>query len=138
MTDAGKSEPSPVDCNSLRRFAWLIATVAVGFGALLPWFRGRPVPEWPWVAGSVMFLWGWLHPRSLRGPFSLWMLVAKGLAWVNNRIILAIVFFGLLWPLGAALRILGRDPLARRFKEQTPSYRVRSQSRPRDHMEKSY
>jgi hypothetical protein len=66
------------------------------------------------------------------------MLVAKGLAWVNNRIILAIVFFGLLWPLGATLRILGRDPLARRFKEDTPSYRVRSQPRPRDHMEKSY
>ena len=139
MTDARKGEPSTVDRNSLRNFAWLVATVlAVVFGALLPWFRGRPVPEWPWVAGSVMFLWGWLHPRSLRGPFSLWMLVAKGLASVNNGIVLAIVFFGLIWPLGAVLRVLGRDPLARRFKGKTSSYRVSSQSRPRDHMEKSY
>jgi hypothetical protein len=85
-----------------------------------------------------MFLWGWLHPQSLRVPFSLWLRLAQGLGWVNNRIILAIVFFGLIWPLGAALRALGRDPLARRFKEKTASYRVGSQSRPRDHMEKSY
>jgi hypothetical protein len=123
----------------LRKCAWLVATVlAVVFGALLPWLRKRSIPEWPWVAASAMFLWGWLHPRSLRVPFSLSMRAAAGLAWVNNRLILAIVFFGLIWPLGATLRILGRDPLVRRFKERTPSYRVNSQSRPRDHMDKSY
>jgi Saxitoxin biosynthesis operon protein SxtJ len=142
LTDAGKGKPSAVDFNSLRRFAWLVATVlAVVFGALLPWLRGRSVPQWPWwpwIAASVTFLWGWLHPRSLRGPFSLWMLVAKGFARINNRVILAIVFFGLLWPLGATLRILGRNPLARGFKEKTPSYRLKSQPRSRDHMEKSY
>jgi hypothetical protein len=139
LTDARKGEPSTVDRNALRNFAWLVATVlAVVFGALSPWLRGRPVPQWPWVAGSVIFLWGWLHPRSLRGPFSLWMLVAKVFVSVNNGIVLAIVFFGLIWPLGAVLRVLGRDPLARQFKEKTPSYRAGSQSRPRDHMEKSY
>jgi hypothetical protein len=139
LTDALKGEPLAGDRSSLRKFAWLIAAVlAVVFGALLPWFRGRPIPQWPWAAGSVMFLWGWLHPRSLRVPFLLWLRLAQGLRWVNNRIILAIVFFGLIWPVAATLRILGRDPLVRQFKQNTPSYRLKSQSRPRDHMEKSY
>ena len=138
MTNGGEANRQMVD-HALRRRVWLMAIVIVViFGAVVPYFRGRAVPEWPWLTGAVLCLWGWLHPRSLRGPVALMERIGKGLARLQSRIILAVMFFGLILPLGVAMRIFGRDVLLRRFRENTDSYLISSQPRPRDHMQRPY
>jgi hypothetical protein len=66
------------------------------------------------VAGSGLVLCGLIIPRLLTVPRKLWMKLAEGMAYVSSRIILAIVFFLVLTPIGLVKRAMGWDPLQRR------------------------
>jgi len=66
-----------------------------------------------------------LMNKGLNGIFATlkrwWMGFASGLAWVNTRVLLTIVY-STIFAIGAAvLRLLGKDPLARKF-HNGPSY----------------
>src|SRR6185436_6444977 len=64
--------------------------------------------------GLVLFLLGIIIPRVLVYPNKAWMKLAEGMSFVSTRIILAIVFFGVLTPIGLIQRAMGWDPLHRR------------------------
>jgi hypothetical protein len=64
--------------------------------------------------GSALLLFGVFAPRFLVVPRKLWMKLAEGMAYVSSRIILAIVFFLVLTPIGLVKRAMGWDPLQRR------------------------
>ena len=66
------------------------------------------------VAGAALVLFGVLAPRLLVIPRKLWMKLAEAMAYVSSRIILAIVFFLVLTPIGIVKRAMGWDPLQRR------------------------
>jgi hypothetical protein len=66
------------------------------------------------------------------------MATGQALGWVNTRIILGVVFYGLLTPMGLAMRILGKDPLHRQFDPNSDSYRVVRLPRPGSHMSQQY
>lgn len=77
-------------------------------------------------------------PRALDPLERLWLRLGLLLGAVNNRIILAVVFYGLLTPMGLLLRWRGNDPLRRRFEAAAASYRLPSRDRPGAHMAKPY
>ena len=66
------------------------------------------------IAGVVLVVLGAVVPRILIVPRRFWMKLAEGLSYVSSRIILAIVFFLVLTPIGVIKRALGWDPLQRR------------------------
>ena len=64
--------------------------------------------------GSALVVLGAFAPRLLVIPRKLWMKLAEALAYVSSRIILSIVFFLVLTPIGLVKRAMGWDPLQRR------------------------
>ncbi len=68
--------------------------------------------------GSVLILLGLAFPRSLTLPNRAWMLLAVALSFISTRIILAIVFFLIVTPIGLIKRLTGWDPLRRRAEPQ--------------------
>ena len=66
------------------------------------------------ATGSALILCGLVSPRILTVPRKLWMKLAEGMAYVSSRIILAIIFFLVLTPIGLVKRATGWDPLQRR------------------------
>ena len=66
------------------------------------------------AAGSILVLCGLVLPRLLTVPRRLWMKLAEGMSYVSSRIILAIIFFLVLTPIGLVKRATGWDPLERR------------------------
>lgn len=64
--------------------------------------------------GSALVVLGAFAPRLLVIPRKLWMKLAEAMAYVSSRIILAIVFFLVLTPIGLVKRAMGWDPLQRR------------------------
>ena len=51
-----------------------------------------------------------------------WMLGVLPIGWTVSHVLLSIVFFGVVTPIGLALRLLGRDPLDRRFDAGASTY----------------
>ncbi len=64
--------------------------------------------------GALLILLGLLWPRALMLPNRAWMLLAVGLSFITTRIILGLVFFLLVTPIGVVKRLSGWDPLSRR------------------------
>lgn len=89
--------------------------------------------------GTLLILLGSLWPRSLVLPNRVWMLLAEGLSFVTTRIILGLVFFLVMTPIGVVKRLSGWDPLSRR-SARSASYWKPYSERQRDsrHYEKMY
>ena len=66
------------------------------------------------VIGAALILLGLTLPQALIWPNKAWMALAEVLAFVSTRIILAVVFFGIVTPIGVVKRLFGWDPLHRR------------------------
>jgi len=66
------------------------------------------------IAGPALILCGVAVPRLLVIPRKVWMKLAEGMAYVSSRVILAVVFFLVLTPIGLIKRAMGWDPLQRR------------------------
>lgn len=64
--------------------------------------------------GALFVLFGLLWPRALVWPNRAWMFLAELLSWVTTRIILGLVFFLVVTPIGVVKRLMGWDPLGRR------------------------
>ncbi|MEP6569290.1 MAG: SxtJ family membrane protein [Acidobacteriota bacterium] len=89
--------------------------------------------------GSLLVLLGLVWPRALVFPNRAWMLLAEGLSFVTTRIILGLVFFLVVTPIGVFKRLSGWDPLSRRGPRGTSYWRPYSerQRNPR-HYEKMF
>jgi hypothetical protein len=113
--------------------------LALIFGLLLPWiWDAESWPLWPWITAAVLALIALAIPRILQPVYHWWMKLAHVLGWVNTRILLSIVFFLIFLPVGAVLRLLGKDPMARKLDRGINSYRVESKAPPENHMERPF
>ena len=77
-------------------------------------------------------------PPALRYVHWVWVRIGFILGWINSRIILTILFFVVILPLGILMRALGHDPVARKLDPQAPTYRVPSRTRTRESMERPF
>lgn len=129
-----------VDARALRGFGLTVgAALGLVFGLLLPWLWGGAYPLWPWIAGGALALTGGLKPVWLSPLHRGWMRLALALGWLNTRLILGLVFYGCMTPVGLILRLAGKDSLARRFDPKADSYRVATTPRPNQaHFERPF
>ncbi len=67
---------------------------------------------------------GLLAPSWLRPVYLVFVVLAFPIGWVVSHVLLAVVFYGVFTPIGLVMRLLGRDPLERRFDPEAPSYWV--------------
>ena len=94
------------------------------------WYRGKiPLAGALASLGGLLILTGLLLPSWAARFHKAWMLLASALGYVNSRILLCLFYFGLLTPLGAIMRWLGRDPLQRRRSQASSYWIPRSQPR---------
>ena len=96
------------------------------FGMLLAplsLWRGKPNAAIAyWILAVAMRLLGFFRPSWLRPMFVGMSLVAWPIGWVTSHLALAIVYYGVFTPIALVFRILGRDPLNRRFDRAATTY----------------
>ena len=123
----------------LRKFGLIMGgMVAAIFGVLLPWLFGYTWPYWPWVVLGVFWLWALTVPGSLFPVYKLWLRFGHVAGWINTRIILAIMFYGMFLPAGLVMRLFGKDPMARKLDRNAMSYRIESTPTEKNHIERPY
>ena len=122
------------DRKELRNFGLLVGAVfsVIGFWPMV--WRGEPLRLWAILLGGVLILAGGLVPMWLAPIHRGWMWVGHVLGWINTRIILGVIFYGLITPIGVVFRLLGKDTMRQTFSDDSQTYRVDRQPRPRSHM----
>ena len=77
------------------------------------------------LTGAVLI---WLWPAGARRFYVLWMYAAAPIGWTVSHLVLAIVYYGVVTPLGLALRVAGYDPMRRRFDRSETSYWIKRET----------
>lgn len=129
-----------LDKKGLREFGLVTGGIVAGlFGLLLPFIFRHALPAWPWIVATVLASLAVLSPRSLAPIYQVWMRIGLVLGFINTRIILGIMFYGVFVPMGLVMRVLfKRDPMNREVKQNLATYRIPSLDRPSKSMEKPY
>ena len=108
------------------------------FGLLLPVLKEHSLPAWPWFFGLSFSALALIKPSWLKYLYIPWMKVGAVLGWINTRIILGLIFFCLMTPMALVMRLMGKDPMQRRYDPTLNSYRKKSNVLPIKHMEKPF
>ncbi len=110
----------------LRQFAgiWLPAFFAVVGGLVVYRTGNLAIPMVLWIAAVLLGAMGLVRPAWIRPVYLGWMFAAAPIGWVVSRVILAIVYFGVITPIGLILRMVKRDPLEQRFDRSASTYWV--------------
>lgn len=100
----------------LRQFA-LVMTGGLGVIGAVALLKGRPAAPYLLAIAGLFLILGIFHPRILRWPYALWMAFAFVLGQIVTTIILTLLFFVVITPMGLLMRLLGKDLLQKRWKK---------------------
>jgi len=123
----------------LRDFGFLIGgLIAILFGLLVPVLRQHS-PHWlPWAIGGIMVTLGLVAPRALNPIYHGWMRFGLIMHAIQTPLILGIVFYLMVLPMGIIKRLLGDDPMQRKLENEKATYRVPSKVRTKISMERPF
>jgi hypothetical protein len=110
-----------VQGSSDRAFGFVFASV---FLLLAAWGGWHDSASWMWLAGvaAAFALVAVVRPAAL-GPLNrAWMKLGLLLFRVTNPLILGLLFFGVVMPMGLLMRLAGKDPMRRSFEPGSASY----------------
>lgn len=121
-----------------RQFGFLVGGVFAVIGLWPVVFRGESPRLWAMVLGGLLIVLGGTVPQSLKQVHRGWMKVGHVLGAINTKIILGIVYYGLITPMGLVMRFIGKDPMHRVLAKKATTYRVVRAPRPRQHMRNQF
>ena len=78
--------------------------------ALIVGYRYSRQPIWLWLAGLLLLI-GLFVPVLADIIHRAWMKLSEGLGFVMSRVLLTVIFFLILTPLGLISRLLGKNDL---------------------------
>ena len=123
---------------TLRSFGLLVGGI---WGVIALWpmvFRHEPPRLWALGLMAALVGLGLVAPAALRHPYRGWMALGHALGYVNSRILLSLVFYLVVTPMGFVMRLFGRDPMRRGFDPKSPTYRIDREARPGSHMKHQF
>ena len=126
------------DRTQLRNFGLIVGGI---FGVIGFWpaiIRGGSARLWMVGLALVLVLPALVAPRVLAPAHGVWMALGSALGWVNTRVVLGLIFFGLITPMVLVLRLSGRDPMQRTFDPNATTYLVPRRPRPGTHMMRQF
>jgi Saxitoxin biosynthesis operon protein SxtJ len=89
---------------------------------LAPLRSGQPMRTWALVVAGGFLILALAAPALLQPLNLAWAKVGLAIAKVMNPIVLGIIFFGVITPMGWLLRKAGKDLLQRKWQPEATSY----------------
>jgi hypothetical protein len=128
----------PTTSNDLRKFGLLVGGIFCVIGVWPALYRGQPLRAWALIVGILLIVPALIIPRALGPVYRVWMLVGETLGWINSRILLTVLFYVVLTPMGSIMRMLGKNTMRRAFDPSVESYRVPKEPRAGAHMTRQF
>ena len=105
----------------LRSFGVMIGIIFLLIAGFLIYKDKESFQMLLYIAGSFIGL-GLLIPILLKPIYILWMAFAIILGWIMTRLILSLLFYVIITPIGVILKIIGKDSLELKKQAVKESY----------------
>ncbi len=105
----------------LRKFGLMVGSVFAVLGLLFLW---RHKPYYPYLLwpGVFLIVFGAVWPRELKWIYLGWMGMAFVLGFVMAHLILTLLFYLMITPIGLLARLFGKDFLSLKLDRTAPTY----------------
>lgn len=123
IVKTGKGAREEKELLRLRQFGVLMAFVLELFAAFFFW-RGKAAGPYLALIGAAFALAALLAPKSLRHIERIWLAFGEKMSVLMSYVILGILYYLLMVPLGVLLRLFGKDLLQLKFEREKKSYWV--------------
>jgi len=107
----------------LRNFGITIGIALGLLGGLFLW-RGKTYYSYSFIIAAAFLFLGLTLPAALKPLHKVWMTISILMGWLMTRVILIILFYGILTPIGFIGRLCGKDFLDIKLIKNAPSYWV--------------
>src|SRR5208337_2348676 len=121
MTNRAVKKPNK---HELRTFVVTIFVVLGMLGGLILLRKGQ-AGLIVIAIGAIFFIVGMAWPKSVIIPHKVWMTISIVLGFITSHIVLALVYYIVLTPIGLFMRVVGKDRLTLRFDPMIDSYWVK-------------
>lgn len=111
-------EPTKRDLNIL---ALLFLGIGCAIGAYLLFWKGSS-NGYIWMGIGVVLCVARLIPPLFRTIYRFWVGLSVVLGYFISRIILTVLFFVVVMPIGFVMRLVGKDPMERKLDPDAPTY----------------
>lgn len=109
------------ETKQLREFGLVVGCMIVLIGGLLWWKKG--VPFVPFAAiGGLLALLGAVFPKILFWPQKAWMAMALTIGWFVGRFLLLLIYFLVVTPISAVLKLQKKELMTLGPDAATQSY----------------
>lgn len=115
---AAWKEPTGRDLNIL---ALLFLIIPGAIGSYLAFWKGS-TNGYVWIAAGCILALSRVIPPLFRGVYRVWFGFSIVLGFFVSRIILTIVFWFVMTPMALIMRVIGKDPMERKFDPHAQSY----------------
>jgi len=107
-----------------RRFAlFALPAFCLLLAAIAGWRFGSATFATVFIAaGAMSIVLSLFAPGLMRGLLLAWLWVTFPVGWLVAHLVLAVIYFLLITPIGLVMRIVGRDPLRKKFDREADSY----------------
>src|SRR5262245_18164951 len=129
---------SKTDNKQLRTFGLTVGGIFAVIGVWPVVFRSEDPRWWAVALGGLLVVPALLFPNSLSWVHKRWMALGHIMGWINTRIILGVVFYFVVTPIGFIRRLLGKDPMGKEIGNDLNSYSSIRKPRPGSHLRRQY
>ena len=117
---------------SRRELLWfgpLFALFGGMLGGMALWKFGAPgVANWIWIISAAVTVLYYLLPPLQKWIFIGWMGAVFPIGWILSHVMLAAVFYLVVFPIGLLLRLFRYDALRRHLDRDAASYWIKRES----------
>jgi carbamoyltransferase len=127
------------DRNEWKKFGIGLSIILAVF-ATIQWVRGNPIFLLFYLTACIILASGLLFPIVLKPLFILFSYIGFGLGWIMTRVILSVLFFLILTPIGLISRLFRKRYLQTNISTNEKSYweKHKEQTASKEHFEKQY
>lgn len=110
---------------NLRKFGLFVGGIFLLIGLYMEY---RHIDtEWRYVfvgVGVMLMVLGATYPQSLKYVYRFWMGIAFTVGWLVSRVLLAVIYYLVVTPIGLIMKLLGKNPVAMHFDREAESHWV--------------
>ncbi|OUR93725.1 hypothetical protein A9Q84_19885 [Halobacteriovorax marinus] len=111
------------DITELKSFGYQFTIIlAVIVGVLLPKIWNYQFSIIPIVLGAICLLLRSVRPTLLYVPYIVWTRFSEIMGFVNSKVLLFVSYFALISPIGVLMKVLGKDPIEKKYRSELSSY----------------
>jgi hypothetical protein len=116
-----------LNLNPSKRDLRIFSLAALAFLTFIAWVvwrkSGSTTATGALVAvGVLLAVLGLSIPRAVRPVFVVLMVINYPIGWVVTHVVMALIFYLVVTPVGVIMRLSGRDPMERHFDRSAKTY----------------